>query len=503
MDSRNKSRVMGLLGGILMGAALCFLMGSAHAALIFNSDGTLVGSWAGKQTLTHGSPFAAAAGGGAVNYNTPGTALITGGKVPVSVPLGISQRVSAGAVGRLAVGALRGSIPGIIVGAGVGAAINAAGYECDITGCKTKEALETISATTETQTATSSIAPVETGYSTGGANSRWYKTAATACQVAIDGYKTTYPNIVVTSIQDPNPSDIYQAKCITSGGMYGGWVYTLYRLINSCKGEGVSPSSSGCPTVYSCPSGWVNQYNGQCQRLVCPAGYTRDGATCSRTVAGVPAPDTDVGDAVGPILDPADATSAVQQAVANNVPVPADPAVVTGPASVTSPSITTTSNTTINGGPTTNTTTNTTTTVHNTYQGSTYSYTVTNNTTTTNPDGSTTTTDEDVPEDATVNDSELPEVPKLYERKYPDGMQGVWDEKIGEIKATPLFSLPQVFAPNIAGGSCPSWTFNANIGPGMMLGTGSISPPCWVWDFIKAIVIIGSLMLARALIFGG
>lgn len=95
-------------------------------------------------------------------------------------------------------------------------------------------------------------------------------------------------------------------------------------------------------------------------------------------------------------------------------------------------------------------------------------------------------------------------VPSLYERTYPDGLVGVWNDRIADIKATPIFGLSAVFTPTgVSGGSCPSWTFNANIGSHMNFGSGSISPPCWIWPAIKAIVIISALLLARRLIFGG
>jgi hypothetical protein len=103
-----------------------------------------------------------------------------------------------------------------------------------------------------------------------------------------------------------------------------------------------------------------------------------------------------------------------------------------------------------------------------------------------------------------ISTGELGKVPTLYEPKYPNGIIGVWNENIGAIKSSPLFSLPQVFAPtNINGGSCPNWSMSANLGARMNFGGHSIAPPCYVWDFIKIVVIIGALMLARALIFGG
>lgn len=203
-------------------------------------------------------------------------------------------------------------------------------------------------------------------------------------------------------------------------------------------------------------------------------------------------------------LSPVVASQPDNSPLVNNNPstgFPTEPIQASGPAQITNSSTTTNNNTTVNN-----------TTVYNlSYSGDTITVsspqltTTTTNKTTGETTTSTTTTDTpaDISENATVTDTDLPEQPTLYERKYPDGLTGVWNSKIADLKATPLFSLPQVFAPSIDGGSCPTWTFNANLGGVMNYGSGTISPPCFIWPFLKAIMVIGALMLARALIFGG
>lgn len=199
---------------------------------------------------------------------------------------------------------------------------------------------------------------------------------------------------------------------------------------------------------------------------------------------------------------------------------PLDGQTVTGPATVSAPPVSN-SSTTINNAGDSITTTNTTNTVSNQTYNNSPSPSVTSSTTTTtttnvhnnttNTNISNTTSTENKPdkdpspeEDLSFSDSSLPELPKLYERSYPDGMSGVWDEKIAGIKAAPLFSLVGKLMPDLGStGSCPSWPLPLEFASWASFGTHDVAPPCWVWDFGKTIIIISSLLLARALIFGG
>jgi len=201
-------------------------------------------------------------------------------------------------------------------------------------------------------------------------------------------------------------------------------------------------------------------------------------------------------------------TSAAPRAVADAIKggqtVDLEPPTVSGPASVPGPTTTTTTNT--------GQTTNTTTTYNITYQGSTINITnvtsTTTTTTTTNPDGSTTTKTETKQEtkeaEQGATDTDLPPLPKLYTPKYPNGISGVYAEKIAAIKATPLFQLPTMLAPSTLGdsGGCPQWSVHVNVGV-RDWGVHNASIPCWVWPFLRLVIIIGALFLARKLIFGG
>lgn len=141
--------------------------------------------------------------------------------------------------------------------------------------------------------------------------------------------------------------------------------------------------------------------------------------------------------------------------------------------------------------------------------GSTTVTTVTNNETgETKTTGTTTETkpSESIEEkpDYSFSDSAFPEIPKLYERVYPNGIKGVWDEKITNIKTTPIFSLGRDIMPNLAStGSCPVFIIPLDFAVWAAHGNADFSPPCWVWDFGKVVIVCSALLLARRLIFGG
>lgn len=158
----------------------------------------------------------------------------------------------------------------------------------------------------------------------------------------------------------------------------------------------------------------------------------------------------------------------------------------------------------------TETTTITTTITNNyTYNDNTVVNRPTTKTTTTNPDGTTSeeTTEEECEEGSEcaneVTDTPLSDLPKLYERKYPDGLVGVWNTKRAEFLATSIGQLSTQLMPTISGaGSCPSWPIDLDLQT-WNFGTVDVAPPCWIWDFAKAVIVISALLLARALIFGG
>lgn len=97
---------------------------------------------------------------------------------------------------------------------------------------------------------------------------------------------------------------------------------------------------------------------------------------------------------------------------------------------------------------------------------------------------------------------DMPPVPDLYERKYPDGMVGVWNEKSQELKQTPIFAFLSSLVPSLGDGGCPTWQMPVMSGIGQTW-VADVSVPCWVWSALRAIFLCTALLLCRRLIFGG
>lgn len=101
------------------------------------------------------------------------------------------------------------------------------------------------------------------------------------------------------------------------------------------------------------------------------------------------------------------------------------------------------------------------------------------------------------------SDSGLPPVPQLYVRKYPDGLVGIWEQKKQAMRETAVAQLAsQIMPTGIGDGGCPQWQIPLDVGF-WNYGTVPIGIPCEYWGVLRVIMIIGSLFLARALIFGG
>lgn len=196
---------------------------------------------------------------------------------------------------------------------------------------------------------------------------------------------------------------------------------------------------------------------------------------------------------------------AMRDAINSGEIVPVHPEDVTGPATTPGPVSTTTD--AVN-----NTTTTTTTTNHHTYNGpnvttTTTTTTVTIDNTTNNIISSTTTTAEPVLPDSQTDteddntpatDTPLPPITKLYEPEFPDGLEGVWNDRKAQLLDTSLFQIIPALMPNVGDGGCPQWSI-----PSIYGGTLNASVPCNVWYFMRLVIIISALLLARRLIFGG
>jgi hypothetical protein len=169
-------------------------------------------------------------------------------------------------------------------------------------------------------------------------------------------------------------------------------------------------------------------------------------------------------------------------------------------------------------GPTTTTTSpaGTTTSTTNarydiTYGDNYYDYRTTKTTIVTKPDGSTETTTETEPEteqpreeeqDINFSDSEFPPVEPFYLQKYPEGLEGVWQDAQSKFDNSDFMSFLHSFVPQFSG-SCPSWSMSFNIASWASYGNVPFVNLCYVFDFIKVIMLVTALFTARAITFGG
>ncbi|MBA4710474.1 hypothetical protein [Aquitalea aquatica] len=118
------------------------------------------------------------------------------------------------------------------------------------------------------------------------------------------------------------------------------------------------------------------------------------------------------------------------------------------------------------------------------------------------PPETTTTEDEKPDQTPTWTDPSMPTVPDLYIQKYPDGLKGVWLSKQDSFKQTAFVKSLQTLVPSISGGTCPSFSIDTN---NHWVNTGSmqIPTPCWIYDFVRAVLMLTAVFVSRAIIFGG
>lgn len=182
-----------------------------------------------------------------------------------------------------------------------------------------------------------------------------------------------------------------------------------------------------------------------------------------------------------------------------------------GPATVPGPTTTSTTTTTAADGTQQQTTTTTKTEYNIRYGDSYFDYSERKTSIVTHPDGSTTEEVTAEPETETPSqeepaysfqDSEFPEVAPFYEQKYPDGLQGVWANASAQLNNSAFMSFLNSFVPTFSG-SCPSWSMSFDIASWASYGTHNFPSLCYVFDFIKVIILVSAAFLCRAIIFGG
>jgi hypothetical protein len=286
-------------------------------------------------------------------------------------------------------------------------------------------------------------------------------------------------------------------------GSFGAYVNAFTSTSSTCilKGAGGNYASSQIYNVQAvCPSGQYQWADGTCHTTA----QVQDVQWRDVTRAGA---EQKLEDAIKVDANKPKVLDAVRDMIDKGGQVDIDSPTITGPSKSADSVETTTTTTQTASGPVTITNTTTTTTNY-TYSNS--NVTVNQTSTTVSRDaagnvvGSTTSTGAPQADDGPPTDSALPPVPNLYDRKYPNGMEGVWNQYKDQIKGTPIGSLAQKLMPTVSdGGTCPSWPLNLNLSQWAAFGVHDVAPPCSIWGVAKAILILSALLLARALIFGG
>lgn len=143
------------------------------------------------------------------------------------------------------------------------------------------------------------------------------------------------------------------------------------------------------------------------------------------------------------------------------------------------------------------TTTSSTTTTQQDATGATTSTSTSTTAVTTTSTTPTTTTS-----DGTYTDTDFPDVPSFYEQKYPNGFKGVWSDNKDALTNSPFITFLKGFVPSFSG-TCPTFGLSFDIMPHANYGYIQFNSLCYIFDFVKVIVLVTAMFTCRALIFGG
>jgi hypothetical protein len=476
----------------LMGLGMCLLSAPALANLsLVNYNGFEVRQSGNTWTFSHEPPSSTALRGGTVLPNAAVSssqrALVASKTLPYGkgLPVDVVAKIPAGNLARALVGAGRVLTP---VGAAV-TAVELLNYFRDAGIFNVKHTPNGLEAE---RIDPGSIPSTGFEYRTSTAHP-WSPTKAIACSVDIAS-ATAYAdeNRRGYTILSTEPS----CKCSYEQKSGGEW---NKRTVEGGYDSRVSPCRVGS--------------------YVSPNGCTDQPSTTKMS-------EQEIIDKIA--LDsgwPTSAAIAAQKAINSGVPIQTDTPSASGPGNILGEKTTTTESVKLNPGtntpsapgatntdPGTKTTTKTSTT-NASYAGPNVTTTTTTTTVTniTNNITNITTTEketenkeDDEEQEDPPTDTPFKDIPDLYKQKYPDGIGGVVNKKMDELKATPLFGLPALLTPSLPStGSCPSWQLDLSLASWAGYGTHAIQAPCWVWDFGKVVIIISALLLARRLIFGG
>lgn len=297
-------------------------------------------------------------------------------------------------------------------------------------------------------------------------------------------------------------------EATASSGLYNCYL-NRFRRTDGKHLEGPSTSFAG----------WSNSFSVRLSGSECPLGSTWDGVSCRGE--GAPRAFTDADyDLLGDIMNRQNAEwlRDLLRDVCESSPSPSrcfdemlERTALSGPATLSGPTTTSTTTTTAADGTQQQTTTTTKTEYNIRYGDNYFDYSERKTSTITHPDGSTSQEVTEEPETETpsqeepaysVQDSDFPEVGPFYEQKYPDGLQGVWSNASAQLNDSAFMSFLNSFVPNFSG-SCPSWSMSFDIASWASYGSHNFPSLCYVFDFIKVIILVSAAFLCRSIIFGG
>ncbi|MBV7262332.1 hypothetical protein KCG43_10050 [Photobacterium sp. WH24] len=87
--------------------------------------------------------------------------------------------------------------------------------------------------------------------------------------------------------------------------------------------------------------------------------------------------------------------------------------------------------------------------------------------------------------------------------KYPDGLLGVLDQFITDMKKTPIFEWLNDFIIDLGTGSIPAFVLCFNVIAGIDFGCYTLQADAYIWSAIKSCMILFSIIVSRRIVFGG
>ncbi len=91
----------------------------------------------------------------------------------------------------------------------------------------------------------------------------------------------------------------------------------------------------------------------------------------------------------------------------------------------------------------------------------------------------------------------------FWESEYEDGVEGMFQGKIDELKATEFFLFLDEFKPQISGGAAPMFNWCFNFGRYMNFGCQTVNIDPRVFPALKVFFLLSSAFACRQILFGG